>query len=705
MTKTIEQEVNLQTPNLEAIREALEKAITDSASLVEQQEKDFETRLCLWNGQSEDGRKWREKLGKEASPWEGASDMRIREADALINEQVDILKNAWNNATLQSYAVRADSLPASANVNILLNWLIKVHLKEKIRPEVDLYCQWRQGYGMAVMGVFWDQERRLEMDELDLEALAAKMAEQDPGAAQQMLLELQSLLGDPLREEEALDNLRSLGDGISRAAAKEMRDALILTGKCEFPRVSVVKSLPMWQALRPFVDVFFPVNTHDLQKAPWVAMAEWVSESELRDRIETDGYDPDWVVAAIEQKGQKASHLLGQWFTDSSQRLRKSGLNEDTDLIQIFHVYYKGIETRTQAPVLMCTVMHYDVPDLVGKHQMAGYAHGKYPFVAGVRERISRALVDSRSVAEIAGPVQAAIKAQFDSRTDATSIANIPPLITPLYRANTRMEFGPGCQHSERKSGELRWMPVPTGQLGSSIEIENAALAHLDRYFGRYSATVPPTVSQVRSANLVEDFLGEMRECAKQTVQLAQQYLPEFVIERVTGGKRIPFRISRADIQGEFDISFSYDPRNMDMELAQQKLKLVTEILALDSFGITDRAKLVSKAMGWIDPQLAEELVGDPAAAAQDEVEDEKKNFALIMAGVEPPMKESGQNHKLRLDTIQALMQQNPIAAQEMESREDRAALLENRVKHLQFMVQQQQNAQTGRVGTTAMQG
>jgi hypothetical protein len=51
------------------------------------------------------------------------------------------------------------------------------------------------------------------------------------------------------------------------------------------------------------------------------------------------------------------------------------------------------------------------------------------------------------------------------------------------------------------------------------------------------------------------------------------------------------------------------------------------------------------------------------------------------------------------LQTLLGIVQQNPEAAQSLEVRADRKALFENRVKHLQFMIQQQTNANTGRTG------
>ena len=72
-------------------------------------------------------------------------------------------------------------------------------------------------------------------------------------------------------------------------------------------------------------------------------------------------------------------------------------------------------------------------------------------------------------------------------------------------------------------------------------------------------------------------------------------------------------------------------------------------------------------------------------------------NFAKIAAGVEPPMLEEGQNHQLRLQTLQQIGEKNPAAMERME--QDSQAILEARMKHLGFMVQQGQNAETGRVG------
>jgi hypothetical protein len=231
------------------------------------------------------------------------------------------------------------------------------------------------------------------------------------------------------------------------------------------------------------------------------------------------------------------------------------------------------------------------------------------------------------------------------------------------------------------------------------VEVERSSQERLDRYFGRNTQSVNPVLSQLLQTRLVNKFLSEVQEMATQTVQLAQQYLPETTVERITGGQRVPFTVSRDEIQGQFDIRIAFDVANLDRELLKQKLEFLQGVMGMDQTGQVDRAGAVNWAMGSFDPLLAQQLVGDPQAVAANETEDEQKNFALITSGVEPPMRASGQNYQLRLQTLLGIVQQNPEAAQSLEVRADRKALFENRVKHLQFMIQQQTNANTGRTG------
>ena len=51
----------------------------------------WETRFNVWSGQSDDGRKWKSKLGRSPVPFDGASDSRPPVIDTYVNEDIDML--------------------------------------------------------------------------------------------------------------------------------------------------------------------------------------------------------------------------------------------------------------------------------------------------------------------------------------------------------------------------------------------------------------------------------------------------------------------------------------------------------------------------------------------------------------------------------------------------------------------------------------
>lgn len=152
-------------PAVSDILKELQDCLTNSSGLTNQQEADWRTRMCLWTGQSDDGRKWKDRLGVDPMPWNGASDQRVRAVDEVINEQVALMLEAFSRSMVQVTSSRGDSMGASQLVNHILTWLFKVHLRSDLERELELYANYRQQYGMAVMGVWWEQRRQLENEE------------------------------------------------------------------------------------------------------------------------------------------------------------------------------------------------------------------------------------------------------------------------------------------------------------------------------------------------------------------------------------------------------------------------------------------------------------------------------------------------------------------------------------------------------------
>jgi hypothetical protein len=430
---------------------------------------------------------------------------------------------------------------------------------------------------------------------------------------------------------------------------------------------------------------------------------------DLEEKVESEGWDREWVEALWEQRGKSYSALND--FRSMSLRA-EHGLNFTRgnnsnwnmcgdDQVEVWHRYYKAIEKSSGVPTLLRLVWSPLVTDSYGHHDTFGYAHGQLPFVEFVRERVENAMADSRSVPEIALTAQNTIKKERDSQNNYTDMTTLPPLIKPLWRAHTNIDLGPSAQIAEKKAGELRWMAPPVTGVSQSASLEERTVLALANYFGRIHPNVAPGRIAIAQEHLVGGWLTQVATAARMSLALEQQFLDVATAERVIGDPTTVVQLKREDIQGQFMVTLQFDPSSLDPERLKLKLAAFKDfVLAMDTQGVVMRDKLVAIAARWIDPDLADQVVGTPQMASQREQDDEKNNLVQIMNGIEPTMVPEGQNYAARLATLMQLLQQNPIVAQQIQSRPDSMLILEARIKHLSTMAEQYgPNRQIGRVG------
>ena len=100
-------------------------------------------RYCKWAGQSNDGKKHSDlrNNGDPAMPFEGASDVRIRLIDRVINEQVALWVNSWKNSKLRVSGVTVDDGAMAASMSTLLTHVISSRLRMESRREAELLAQ------------------------------------------------------------------------------------------------------------------------------------------------------------------------------------------------------------------------------------------------------------------------------------------------------------------------------------------------------------------------------------------------------------------------------------------------------------------------------------------------------------------------------------------------------------------------------------
>jgi hypothetical protein len=665
----------------------IDQADADGASYIQRKLRNFNTRYCIWPGQTEDGRKHAGAYGKKIFPWDGAADTKIFLSEQIIRERVIALVNAFFKARIQVQPVESMDIDKRNAAETVLKWLMFQHCLDDLRREVRLAAEIRETYGLAVMAIDWEQQTRVEVKSFSMEdAMAMLQESQDPNL--QALLEV---VLDP--EQEALA-AQLMGEVIpalgSTTKVRQFREK----GIVEWDEPYIFSSKPVVRALEAWEDIIFPIQTDSIQRASFVARRELLNEVELRERANLEGWDKEWVEKAVKHKGEMKRIHLNVHRSDQFlyEQLR--------DLIEIWHVYRKELDERTGAVKVTRTVISYSITDKAAVHDIMPYAHGLYPFVELPRERNTRPLLESRGIPEIVQTAQEEIKVQRDFRVDRASISILPPLKTPAARGKFDLVLGPAMQIPERRPGEISWMQPPAFDQGS-IEVEAATRADIDRYFGRMTEAVNPNMAMLHMQELVDSWLIDMKLVSVQIMALAQQYMTPEEVARITGNAQLAFNASPQDIRGRFDITAEFDARLLDNEALGAKLEYLAKILVpMDSFGVIDRAGLVKYMFQAVDPNLAGMLVQDIGKATQAEIEDEQTAFAKIAAGTEPPLKEGGQNAQVRLQTLQQIIQSNPAVQQRYQQDEIFKKMIDARAQAFQFQLQQQQNAVIGRVGS-----
>lgn len=689
MSQGIDYEATLAAPTAEDIRTWLlniQEAEGDVGGYLDKKQRNYEVRHALWAGQSPDGRKHSEALGRQAFPWENASDSRCRLADQIVNENVAMLTNAFFRSKFQMQPVESGDYAAKTSAETAMRWMLFQHCADDLRREVELAAQYQEQYGLGLMGIFWRRTTRTENKLVTMDELHAAFAQTgDPTI--QILIES---IVDPFQEADAVQMLHDLM-GPAAGKASVVR-ALRKDGEAEFENPYIFENRPEFVALEPWEDVYFPAQTSDLQRARFIAWRELVTETELRERIVTDGYSEEFVTEALKHKGMYRRPIKNYY------RQEVISLETEREMVELWH-YYQKQYNKDQTTRVHYSVLHAAVRDQAGLSELLPYQHGDYPFVEFARERISRNLLESRGVPEILESSQFEIKTQRDYRADRASIATLPPVRVPANRGKLNLIFGPGAQVPERRPNEFGWMEPPPFDRGT-IEVEAAVRADVDQYFGRFSNNVPQPLAMLTQQAMVDRWLRSCKAAIGQAFALMQQYMSDVQIMRVTGALPAPFHVSREAIQGKYDITAEFDVRDLDAEILGKKLEAITKLaVPLDVAGVIDRAGLVQFIMGAIDPSLAQQIVRSGQAATAQEAEEEQLAYTKIAAGTEPPLPGPGVNAGLRMQVLQGIITGNPAVQSRFQNDQIFRKMVDARLKALSFQMQQAQNAQIGRVG------
>lgn len=656
-------------------------------------------RFSRWTGQTDDGKKHSENRpeGNPAWPFEGASDVRNRLIDSSCNELTALLVSAFEKADIRSSPTELNDMTISSIGTTLLHWIRDNKMSQQLRKEAELGAQYALQYGWSAFFVGWQQNISKRTQPITMDQVIA-LAQQ---SGSETLMELPQLI--MTAQDQAAAIIQAAIPDLTAREAKRMVKELAATGQTSYDQEYVSKNLPEIVALKPWDEIIFPPEAADLQRARVIFRRTWMSEVELREKVTTEGWNPEWVDRALQSLG-KSSTYYNINLLPTTTMLVYNGVNY-TNMVEVVYCYTKSMDGN--APAIYFTVIcpqaaSNRVQDTASWaiHERLDYAHGEYPFVEFRREQLRRAITDTRGIPELASTDQDEIKAQHDSIRDHTAFSTLPP-IKVVKRIGAINKIGPGVALPVTNQNDYTFMEPPAREPTTAFNLINRVEANHAAYFGTVNQAVPPIKTQLTQQALINSWLLTWRSVFKQMFALCCQYMSPEEIYKITGGS-LPQNIS--EIHDEFDLNIRFDVMNLDKEYVAQKIQFLSQIAQMDTGGVLNRNRLTEMMIHAIAPEMANELIMNQAQASQKMFKDVQSDIALMLLGNEALYQENDPTAQTKLQYTQQILQSNQVAQKALQEDPNFQQLFQNYIKSLQMSVMQQQNAQIGRIGVSPVQ-
>ena len=498
-------------------------------------------------------------------------------------------------------------------------------------------------------------------------------------------------------DEEIIDLMIRVIPGVNeRRAAKALSD-LREFGEAEVPMVRRQINCPEVKTLAPDGDFFFPSYVTDPQRSPYCFWRTYYTQQELQNKVITEDWDKDFVDLVCEKyTGINVDSVETEQEGRRSSRLSDNAY-EANELIELVHGYQRLIDPEDGSEGIYETIFHKEFD---GNQYAPAYAkfellngYEDYPVVVTKLSEDSKRLYDTMTIPDLLRGLQNQVKVERDSRIDRNSLATMPPLLHPIGQAPS--DWGPGRRIPYRRKDDYHFADFPRYNEGS-VEMESTMLEQADRLVG---LDADPN-SVVRKQFLVDKYLTHCAKVLKMCFKCFQRFGPDNIYFRVTGAPD-PVDFGKGSPEEEYDIIINYDVLNTDQEKQEAKLQQLVNLTQLDSNGRINMTGLLDTMANAIDPVLADSIL-QPVEDAQEQIQkDVTDDLAKIYAGIEMAARPTG--GQMAMQMIQAYLQQ-PDIQQKLQSDQMFAQRIEKYMGQYQFQMQQQQNAQIGRIGTAPAQ-
>jgi len=659
-------------PNVHALQTAYDTCLIDLEEYFEACLRSYDDRRNKWDGKSPDLR----KQGANAFPWQGASDMEVNVIGERIDAFVSILDQALQRSHIKAFPTSMASMPRAAVVSAFLKWMRSTYIPN-FRQEMELAANYLLEKGIMVSYVGWKRERRTYKQTVTIE----QIAELSPELAEMILA------GDS--DADVVAMIQQSFPAINKKRANTVVRSLRKKGIAEVPVPRDSVDCPVVYTCAPDGEVIFPPYVSDPQRSPYVFWRTFLTAQELEKKVTNEGWDADWVENAISNlRGKDTLYYDGEKVKD----FNRLPITDDNDLVMVVYGYQRLIDEEDGSEGIYCTVFHPQTEGYAKHELLNGY--DDYPFVVTRLSNDQKRMYETANFSDILRGAQMQIKTERDSRIDRASLATLPPIMHPAGRPPS--DWGPGRRVPYRRLGEVQFGPTPPFDPGSE-RIEQQMVMQADKAVGLDPAS---PISAFRQQFIVDRYLTHVRDVLNMAWKLFQRMGPDEVFFQVTGNPN-PQVMSKGSPDDNFSIVVSFDTKETDPETAETQLRNMVSLLQFDRNGRIDVNKMLEFIAASINPIFAD-YVMQPAEEAQEKVmKDITDDLSKIYSGIEVPARPNGAQIALQL--VQAYLQQ-PDIAQRAQQDQAFAERIQKYAGQYQFMMQQAQNAEIGRIGTAPAQ-
>lgn len=618
-------------------------ACADAGWFLKQMSTNEATRVCWWPGKSGTGKKVNTATA-EARPFNGAADHEVHLTQSVINR-----RNAMRVAAIARGALSVTPQESSdAKRAALMRNVLRYYLSGPMRSEVFTQGvragSYADRYRCSLLYIGWKEERGVEPVKLTVETLAMWM-QQAAAATQAATAEGMSLMEnvdwmtevlDPVNEEAVVALIVQMNAGIKARkdeGVKQARKALATLRKGEPEAVAhgsyVKRSAPLWEALEPFVDVFFPAEAmmeDGLDSCRWIARVKWRSAQWIKEQAAIRKWNPKWVKMVLETcKGR--SQMFSKKLSAMSWALNGAGIGwgekrsteTQNHLYQIVELWDRSM-TSDGLTGTYETVMHADIQDMVAERKLREDWDGSYPFVPFKFSMDEKLMLGGTSVPEITMTKEQAVKAQWDSRTDAAALTTFPTWTGDPELEGMRPAPGVFLPTIRGRAPEALKINPPDGR---SVEIERAIRAAVNEFFGFQSETVSDAVAMSMGQADMDWFMSSFSQAIARTAKLIQQYMPPLKGARITGTEEL-VTATAEEVRAGFDFQATFNVKSTDVEWAKEHLGFIKEMVTtFDNRGDVNTLPILEAGFNFVDPVLGAQCLPASREGAQQKTVDQ----------------------------------------------------------------------------------